>query len=90
MFFKSPRHRRFQYTPQYTASDREERLKFSAKTRYHRYGGARNPWFYFLLAAAFFLIYLYIRGGLSLKPKIDQVSIKAEDASSATTETSDR
>ncbi len=83
MFFKPPKHRRFQYQPKYVAPQREERLKFSGKIRYHRYGAGRNAWYFVLLALAFLLIYFYLSGGFSFNSKIDRITLSPNDAASA-------
>ena len=63
LFQKSPKIRRFDYSPRYTEPGRQERMRFKRKTLYHPRSG-RNLLYYFVLAAVFFLIYLYIRGGV--------------------------
>ena len=75
---KLPKHRRFEYIPRYSSPDAKDRIKFQRKTCHHPRSG-RGLMFYLILAVAFFLIYLYISRGISLK-KPAPVQLSPENA----------
>ena len=86
-WFQKPRYRRFHYTPKYVVPDRQERLKISEKSRYHRHSAFRNPFFYVILLIAFFLIFFYLKSGDIFSPGVDELIISSEDAARAPVDT---
>ena len=78
MFFnKSPRIRRFEYTPRYSSPDRRERMKFQRKT-FHRPGRGKNAVYFLILILVFFMIYLYLNDG-SIPMMKTAISISSDD-----------
>ena len=78
LFARPPKNRRFNYRPRFIKSEGDKRISFKRKTSYQPHA-ARNPLFYFALAIAFFLIYLYLTGG-NLPTKPDKITVTSEDA----------
>ena len=77
LFMQPQKNRRFQYTPRFAKTE-EERLRFKRKTLYQP-RAAKSPVFYLILAAAFFLIYLYLNGGAILS-RMEKPTLNPEDA----------
>lgn len=73
-----PKNRRFNLTARYSEPDTRDRIKFTRKT-FHNPGKGRGIMFYLVLAAAFFLIYMYISNGISLRNP-DNIQLQPENA----------
>ncbi|NQS97054.1 MAG: hypothetical protein HQ591_01225 [candidate division Zixibacteria bacterium] len=78
LFMQPQKNRRFQYTPRFAKPEEEERFSFKRKTLYQP-RAAKSPVFYLILAAAFFLLYLYLNGGAILS-RMERPTLSPEDA----------